>query len=172
MAVIHGQYGLAGTSKALQLGVHASDLQTLIHSDDQVDQNDYGDACYLQLWGSGEMLGFHFLTLTEGEGAVIEPAGKLLIFKDAVTVTAGDTAITVAERVELIGMVQVNADDWQADANGASQYICCTPIAFPRADNYYIYFVFFLESAASFNDAGGDDEVMYFRVFYRLDTRE
>lgn len=172
MAVIHGQYGTSGMSKALQLGVHASNWMILVHSDDQVDQNDYGDVTYEAFWGTGEMLAFHFLSSETGTGAVQTPAGTLMIFDDAVTVTAGDTAITSTERGALIGMVSVTADDWQSDANGASQYVCCTPIAFSKPLSQYHYFVWFHEDATSYNDAAEDDETLELKVWYRLDTRE
>ena len=176
MAVIGGKYAAAGHEKPFQLGIFETNYETLIHADDTVDQNEYGDHCYDYLDGSGEILGAHFVSYTDGEGAVNTPAGKLLIFNDEITVTAGDTAITTDERWCIIGWIQVSADDWQSDANGASVYYDCQPIAYPRSDDDHVpqryYFVWFHEDATGYNSEQGDDEVLAVNLFYRLDHRE
>lgn len=174
MAVIEGKYGTAGVAKPIQLGVFETSFLQLIGPDEQIDQNDYTDEISAQFWGSGEILGFNFFSAEDGAGDVQEPTGKLLIFNDAVSTAAGDTSITVAERADLIGIVQVNAADWQSDANGASVYYADQPVAFPRADSgaYYLYFVWFHEDAVSYNDGAGDDEYLMVKMIYRLDHRE
>jgi hypothetical protein len=166
--VIDGKYGTTGEAKPVQLGVFETGLILLVGTDDQVDQNDYGASNGVPLHGSGEMLGFVFMS--QG-GDILEPAGKLLIFDTAVTVTAGDTAITGTERSNIIGIVDVSASDWQADATAASQYICCQPVAFNH-DDTFTYFVWFHEDATSYNDGAQDEENLFVNVIYRLDHRE
>ena len=176
MAVIGGKYDAAGHEKPFQLGIFETGWLTLIQQDEIVDQNDYGDECYDYLDGSGEILGAHFISYTDGVGDVITPDGKLFIFNDEITLTAGDTAITLAERMDCVGYIQVTAADWQSDANGASVYYDCQPVAYPRSDDDHTpqryYFCFFLESAASYNTDAGDDEILMVNLYYRLDHRD
>jgi hypothetical protein len=167
MAVIDGRY--VSEARPVQLGIFETGLIELIGINEQVDQNDYGAHVTADLKGSGEILAACFMSTEDGTGAVQEPAGKLMIFNAAVTVAAGDTSITVAERSELIGMIDVSASDWQSDANGASQSILVQPIPYDTND---LYLVWFHEDATSFNDGAGDDEQLEVNLMYRLDHRE
>lgn len=164
MAVIGGRY--VGEERPVQLGIFETGLTELVGINEQVDQNDYGAHVAIDIHGSGEILGAMFLS---SGGDILQVAGQLMIFNAAVTIAAGDTSITVAERSELCGMIEVSASDWQADANGASQYIYKQPVAFNTND---LYLAFFLESATSINSAAGDDEQLEVNLFYRLDHRE
>ncbi|MEJ2688281.1 MAG: hypothetical protein P8124_14095, partial [Gammaproteobacteria bacterium] len=165
MAVIGGKYGTTGEERPLQLGIFESGVTELVGINEQVDQNDYGAHVAVNLHGSGEILGAHFVS---SGGDVLQVAGDLLIFNAAVTVAAGDTSITLAERRELCGIISISASDWQADANGASQYIYSQPVAYNTND---LYLVFFLTSATSINSAAEDDEILEVNLFYRLDHR-
>ena len=166
MAIIGGKYDTEGEERPFQLGIFESDVTELVGADEQVDQNDYGAHVAVNLHGSGEVLGAHFIS---SGGDILTPAGKLLIFNAAVTVAAGDTSITLTERRELCGWIEVAASDWQSDANGASVYYESQPVAYDDDD---LYMVWFHEDATSINSDAQDDEVLEVNLFYRLDHRE
>ena len=145
----------------------------LVGADEQVDQNDYGGSVALTLGDgirpvSGEFLAFCFYTRETGTGAVLSPAGTLLLLDADPAVSAGDTAITAAERITVLAHVTVAASDWITDANGGSVYIYNQPIPFHNLQT--IYAVWFHEDATSFNDGAGDDETLDFNAWYRRDT--
>jgi hypothetical protein len=151
---------------------------TLIGANNQVDQNDYGASVELELATaagthtnrpvSGEILHLTFMTYETGSGAVLYPAGTLLIFASNPSVTAGDTAVTLAGRAQVIAQVTVAATDWQRDANGATATIYDQPVAFPPRSSLYL--AWFHEDATSFNDAAGDDEILLVTAYIRRDS--
>jgi hypothetical protein len=104
----------------------------------------------------------------DGSGAVQTPAGWLYIFDADPTISSGDTSMSAAERVTVLGRLEVEADDWDADANGGTAYIYDTPVAFHSLST--LYFVFKLTSATGMNDAAGDDEQLEFNFWYRRDS--
>jgi hypothetical protein len=143
----------------------------LIGINEQVDQNDYCAAVSVTLGAepvSGEILSFCFYSLESGSGAVQTPAGWLYILDTNPVIASGDTAIGAANRPTILGRVQVEAGDWEADANGATAYIVDTPVAFH--DLTVLWFTFKLTSATSLNDAAGDDEYLQFNAWYRRDS--
>jgi hypothetical protein len=148
-------------------------LTELIGINEQVDQNDYSGSIGVTLGTgnepiSGELLSVCFYSTEDGSGSVQQPEGYLYVLDADPAVTSGDTAITAAERVTVLGRVQLAAADWDADANGACAYIYDTPIAFH--DVTALYFVFKLTSATSLNDGSGDDEQLEFNAWYRRDS--
>jgi hypothetical protein len=148
-------------------------LTELIGADEQVDQNDYAGSAAVTLGDgirpcSGELLSFAFFSTETGTGAVQTPAGILLILDADPATAAGDTAITAAERITILGHVAVAAADWQSDANGASAFIYNRPIPFHNLQT--LYFLWFHEDAASLNDAGGDNEILQVKAWYRRDS--
>ena len=145
----------------------------LVGADEQVDQNDYGASVAITLGDgvrpvSGEILSFMFYTHTTGSGAVLEPTGTLLILDADPAASAGDTDLAAAENLTILGAVNVEAADWTADANGARACIVDTPIPFHNLQTLYAVWLHTL--ATSFNDAGGDDEIMSMNAWYRRDT--
>ena len=144
----------------------------LVGADEQVDQNDYGASVSVDLPGglpiSGEFLHFTFYSRETGTGAVQTPAGSLFILDADPATTAGDTAITAAERLTVIAEVPVAAADWQSDANGGSVTVHDKPVAFHGLTT--LYFLWFHEDATSLNDGAGDDEILEFNAWYRRDT--
>jgi hypothetical protein len=159
-------------SAILEAGVTA-----LIGKDQQVDQNDYGASVAITLGiasrtdepVSGEILSFAFYSTEEGSGSVQTPAGYLLLFDANPAISAGDTAITAAEHRTILGIVEVEADDWVlSDANGATAYIHDCPVAFH--DLSTLYAAWFHNDATSHNDAAGDDERLDFNFWYRRDS--
>ena len=148
-------------------------LTELVGADEQVDQNDCSGsvACTLGDWvrpNSGEFLSFLFVTGETGTGAILTPAGRLLLFDADPAIASGDTSITLAERRTLIGQVTVLASDWITDANGGSAYIYSQPIPFHNLQT--VYAVWFHEDATSINSAAGDDETLEFNAWYRRDS--
>lgn len=145
-------------------------LTELIGIDEQVDQNDYGASVGVALGGtySGEILHVTLYTSETGTGAILTPAGWLLVFDADPTIAAGDTSISAAERQTLIGQISVLAADWIADANGASATIQCQPLAFHSLAT--LWFAWFHTDAVSFNDLAGDDEMLDFNFWYRRDS--
>jgi len=148
-------------------------LTELVGADEQVDQNDYGASVALTLGdgvrpNSGEFLSFAFYTTETGTGAILTPQGTLLLLDADPAVAAGDTSITAAERVTVLGHVKVLAGDWKGDANGASAYIYNQPLPFHNLQT--LYAVWFHEDATTINSAAGDDEILQFNAWYRRDS--
>lgn len=148
-------------------------LTELVGKDEQVDQNDYGGSVAVTLGDgvrpvSGELLSFAFFSTEEGTGAVQTPAGTLLILDADPAVSAGDTSITAAERLTVLGHVSIAAADWQTDANGGSNFVYDQPVPFHNLQA--LYFVWFHEDATSYNDGAGDDEVLEVKAWYRRDS--
>ena len=150
-------------------------LTALIGKDEQVDQNDYGASVAIDVSApgsqpaSGEILSFAFYSTEEGSGAVQTPDGYLILMDANPAVTAGDTAITAAEHVTILGIVTVESADFiVSDANGATAYIYDTPVPFHHLAT--LYAVWFHASATSYNDAAGDDERLRFNCWYRRDS--
>jgi hypothetical protein len=145
-------------------------LTELVAAGEQVDQNDYGASVGVALAerASGVILSFAFYTRTTGIGAVLTPAGSLYVLAADPALAAGDTSMSAAGRQTVVGQVPVAAGDWKSDTNGASVCITNTPIPFHALDT--LYFAWFHEDAAAFNDAGGDDEILEFDFWYRRDS--
>jgi len=158
--------------------IQATGLLTLIDSDAQVDQNDYGASVEIALDAvagsyankpiSGEILHATFISTETGTGAVRIPAGVLFLLSTDPAVTAGDTAMIAAAHASVIGQIEVETTDWKADANGATAAIYNKPIAFHALTS--IWAVWFHEDATSLNDAAGDDELLRVNLWIRRDT--
>jgi hypothetical protein len=145
-------------------------LNELIGINDQVDQNDYGGSVAITLGTqpvSGEILAFAFYSTEAGSGAVLQPTGKLILLDADPATATGDTALLAAEHITVLGIVDVAAAHWIADANGAVAHIVDTPIPFHRLSS--IYAVWKHTLATGYNDAAGDDEQLQFNAWYRRD---
>ena len=77
----------------------------------------------------------------------------------------GDTALTAAEWVTVIGRVTVEAGDWTTDANGGVAFIYDNPVYFHDVST--LYFVWFHTDATDLNDAAGDDEQLEFNGLFQ-----
>lgn len=117
--------------------------------------------------GSGEILSVLLVATENGTGAVLTPAGKLLIFDADPNPTAGDADLAAAEWPTVIGAVPVDVADWIADANGAVAFIIDTPVPFHHLSA--LYFVWLHEDATPFNSAAGDNEQLEINAWYRLE---
>jgi hypothetical protein len=149
--------------------IQEAGLTELIGINEQVDQNDYcgSVAVSLQARCSGEILDVTFYTTEDGTGAVRTPAGTLFVFDANPSISSGDTAMSAAARVTIIGQVTIASTDWVSDANGASAHKQVA-IAFHNLSTLYLAFL--LTSANAFNDAAGDDEQMEANLWYRRDS--
>ena len=147
-------------------------LTELVGINEEVNTSDFGGSVEVALEGeqpiSGEILSFTFFATEDGSGAVQDSAGKLLILDADPAVAAGDTALAAAEWPTVIGMVDVDEDDWIVDANGGVAYIYNQPVPFHSVAS--LFFVWYHEDATDLNDAAGDDEQLEFNFWYRRDS--
>lgn len=145
-------------------------LTELIGADEQVDQDEYGGSVGIALGTgvSGELLHVTLYAKETGTGAVLTPEGVLYFFDADPSISPGDTEMSAADRESVIGQIPVAAADWESDANGASVSVFNKPVAFHAVSTLYV--VWFHTDATSFNDAGGDDEVLEFNGWYRRDS--
>lgn len=144
-------------------------ITEIIGINEQIDQNDYAASVGLALGGtySGEILNVALFSTEDGTGTVLTPSGHLLIFDADPAIAAGDTSITNAEWLTLIGKVTVAAADWISDANGAYAYYEPS-ISFHALST--LYFGWLHTDATSYNDSAGDDEQLEFNIWYRRDS--
>jgi hypothetical protein len=142
----------------------------LIGINEKVDQNDYSGSVEVALQArcSGEILAVMFYSTEDGSGSVQSPEGWLYVLDADPAIASGDTAMTAAERVTVLGRVKLEAADWETDANGGTAYIYDTPIPFHNCTS--LFFAFKLTSATSLNDGAGDDEQLEFNFWYRRDS--
>jgi len=142
----------------------------LIGINEAVAQNQHSASVAITLGTqpvSGELLSFAFYSQESGSGAVLQPTGKLILLDADPASAAGDSALTAAEQLTILGVVDVAAGDWVADTGGAVAYIVDTPIPFHRLSS--IYAVWKHTLATGYNDAAGDDESLNFNAWYRRD---
>ena len=147
-------------------------LTELVGINEQVDQSDYSGSVAVTLDAtiprSGEILSVCLYSTEDGSGAVQTPAGRLLVLDADPAVSSGDTSITAAEWVTVLGHIKVLSGDWLTDANGGIAYVHDVPI--PFHDLNTLYFVWFHEDATSLNSAAGDDEQLQMNCWYRQDS--
>lgn len=143
-------------------------LTELIGKDEEVNTDDYGGSVAVALGAqiSGEIVQFGFYTTEDGTGAVLTPSGILFILDADPAIAVGDTAMTAAERVTVLGQVWVGSGDWSSDANGGSAFVVDQPVSFHSLET--LYFAWLHTDATDFNDAGGDDEVLRVNFWYRM----
>lgn len=145
-------------------------LTELVGINEQVDQNDYSGSVEVALGGtySGEILSVAFYATEDGTGAVQDSAGILYVFDADPSISSGDTAMSVAERVTVLGKVAIAAGDWDTDANGGLAYVSNVVIPFHALAS--LFFVWKHLDATGLNDAAGDDEQLEFNFWYRRES--
>ena len=143
-------------------------LLELVGINEQIDSGDFsGSVSYTfttSNLASGELLSFAFFATEDGSGAVLPSAGYLLIFDADPNPTSGDTALTAAEWLTLIGKVEIKATDWITDANGGLAFIHDVPIPFHGVST--LYFVWMHNDATAINSAAGDDEQLELNAWF------
>jgi hypothetical protein len=150
--------------------IQEAGVTELIGVDEKVDQNDYCGSVAITLAAlcSGEILSVCFYSTEDGTGGVQQCEGWLYFFDANPAIASGDTTITAAARVTVLGRVKLESTDWEADTNGATAYIYDTPVPFHSLSTIYVAFK--LTSATSLNDAAGDDEQLEVNFWYRRDS--
>lgn len=145
-------------------------LTELVGINEEVSTDDYSASVGVALGGtySGEILSFTFYATEDGTGAIQDSAGILYIFDADPTISSGDTSMTAAERVTVIGQVDVEAGDWVTDANGGSASIKDQPVPFHALAT--LYFAWFHTDAQDLNDVAGDDEQLEMNFHFRRDS--
>jgi hypothetical protein len=145
-------------------------LTELVGINEQVDQNDYSGSVEVALGGtySGEILSVAFYATEDGTGAVQDSAGILYVFDADPSIASGDTAMTAAERVTVLGKLSIGAADWDADTGGGLAYVNTSPIPFHALAS--LFFVWKHLDATSLNDAAGDDEQLEFNFWYKRES--
>lgn len=144
-----------------------TDLTEIIDKDDtEVSQNDYSKSVSIALGAtmSGEIIGVGLVASELGSGAVPTRAGYLYVFISDPTVSAGDTALALADWQSKPKRVAIT--DWTSDANGGMCYVT-TAIPFAAVDTLYLVFQ---NLGAAINDAAGDDEELHVYLVIRRDS--
>jgi hypothetical protein len=152
--------------------IAGSGLTELIGKDEQVDQNEYSASVALDvgiddLPSSGEILSLVLVSIETGSGAVLTPAGNLILLDADPEAAAGDTALSAAEWQTVLGIVTIEAADWISDTGGAAVF---KQIAIPFHHLTSLYAVWDHTDATSYNDAAGDDEELHLNLWYRRDS--
>lgn len=144
----------------------------------------YSDSNTLPISGgpiSGKIKSLMLSSGLAGTGAVQGGTGQVIFFDADPAITAGDTAMTVAESKTVIGVVQVVAADWVGDAVAKVAYIDGRQVAanlrasggldipFHSLSNIYVAFLN-TDGTATWNSAAGDDENLDINVWYQRET--
>src|SRR5678816_2662728 len=107
-------------------------LTELIGINEQVDASEYCASVGVSLSGGPldiEIMAIALYSTEDGTGAVQQPAGKLLILDADPSTTAGDTTLSAADFVTVLGRIDIAAEDWHADTTGAlAYYTCAIPV--------------------------------------------
>ncbi len=120
--------------------------------------------------GSGEILSFMLASHENGDGAVNTPAGAIMFFDADPNVAAGDVNLAAigAEHATIIGMTQIQAGEWDSDANGA---VVVKTVAIPFHALSTIYAVFRnTDASVTWNNGAANNEVLDINVWYRRDS--
>jgi len=113
---------------------------------------------------SGEIVSVALYATEDGSGAVQQVTGNVLFLSADPAVSAGDTAISAAEWLTVIGGTAVTSANWAADANGGIGYVVT---GIPFTDLSAMYAVMKFDASSAMNDAGGDDEQLELKVRIR-----
>jgi hypothetical protein len=145
-------------------------LTELVGINEQVDQNDYSGSIGVSLGAtmSGEILAVAFYATEDGTGAVQDSAGILYVLDADPSIASGDTAMSAAARVTVIGKLAIGAADWDTDINGGLAYVSNAPIPFHALST--LYFVWKHLDATALNDAAGDDEQLEFNFWFKRES--
>ncbi len=147
-------------------------LTELVGINEEVNTSDYSGSVGVALAAgpcSGEILSLALYATEDGSGGVQDSAGTLIILDADPAIASGDTAMTAAEWLTVIGHIGVATGDWSVDANGGCAFINDDPIFFHNLSA--LYFVWFHTDAQDLNDAGADDEQLEFNFWYRIEAQ-
>ena len=133
---------------------------------------DYSNTADLSLGGtfSGEILSVLLVSSETGAGTIQTGRGVVFFFDADPNVVAGDTDLAAAgaEHKTIIGMVKIEAGDWDSDANGAS---VMATVAIPFHAIGTVYAVYRnTDGSAVWNLNTDDDELLDINVWFRRDS--
>ncbi len=135
---------------------------------------EYSATADLSLSGtkSGEILSFMLTSsvVSGGSGEVQTGKGVVMFFDADPNTTSGDTALAAngAEHKTIIGQVQIEADEWDEDASGATLF---KQVAIPFHALGTIFCVYRnTDTTAVWNSAGADNEELHINVWFRRDS--
>lgn len=146
--------------------VFETDVLELVSKDEQIDQHDYGksiEVVSVPSAISGEVLSVT-LYASKSSGAIQDSAGHVLVFDEDPVISAGDTALTIAQRRKLLADIAVSAGDWLTDtSSGHASILLESPVYFGSTDTLKLWAAWYHTDAVSLNDAPTDDEVLEIR---------
>ncbi len=132
----------------------------------------FSNAASIVLTGtqSGEFLTSTFLYSASGATANIKtPGGYVYFFSGCPAVTAGCTTLAASDYSNIFGRIPLGITDWDSDsACYAAAVVHDKPIPFPSSSK--VWCAFKLTTAACFNDATEDEELLDMILTYRRDS--
>lgn len=144
--------------------IKTTDTLELIGVDEQVAQNDWGEAVPFTLRPEdidGKVMSFVMtsrLLTTGGTGTILLPSGLLTVFSADPGITVGDAALGVDVGETILGTVAIATGDWTAQAAGA--WLNKQDLFIPFFPLKILYFAFFWTLAGTINSATDDDEII------------
>ena len=144
--------------------IRPTDTLELIGKDEQVAQDDWGEAAPFTLRpedSNGMVLSFVLtsrLNTTGGTGTILLPSGKLAVFSEDPGITVGDVALGVDVGGTILGTVDIATGDWTTQAAGA--WANKQELNLPFFPLKTLYFAFFWTLAGTINSATSDDEII------------
>ncbi len=154
--------------------IKTTDTLELIGQDEQVAQNDWGEAVPFTLRPEdidGKVLSFVMtsrLLTTGGTGTILLPSGLLAVFSADPGISVGDAALGVDVGETILGTVDIATGDWTTQAAGA--WVNKQSLNLPFFPLKTLYFAFFWTLAATINSAGTDNEIIEMKA--QLETTE
>ena len=146
--------------------IEVTAVAELVGINDAVAASQYTNSVQIPLPStiSGEIISVALYSTEDGSGAVQAVNGTLVFLSADPAVSAGDTALTAAEWLTVIGTVSITSANWVSDAGGGCAYRWVS-VPFTAIGSLYAVMLFVASSAM--NDAGGDDEQLEIKVRIR-----
>lgn len=144
-------------------------LTELIGINEQVAQNEYSGSIGIPLGDtySGEILNITIIQTEDDAGDILAGSGVLFIYDTDPTISSGDSAMTAADAVTVIGKVDIFAGDWEVDANSGVVHKTVA-IGFHSVSS--LYFAYKHTGATTINSGASDDEQFEINFEYRRDS--
>jgi len=156
--------------------ITTSGVVELVGKDETLAPTNYAGSVEIPLdangSASGEILGVTLIQREEGSGSLLSVDGDLIILNADPSIAANAVTLGAAAAIwqSIVGAIPIANSDWRPtsteDANG--QYVHKIQ-AIPFESARSLWATFFLASATTMNDAGGDDEILECILRYRRD---
>ncbi len=145
--------------------VKTTDTLELIGVDEQVAQNDWGEAVPFTLRPEdidGKVMSFvltsRIADATGGTGTILLPSGLLAVFSDDPAISVGDAELASGVSNTILGTVAIATGDWTSQTLGA--WVNKQDLFIPFFPLKTLYFAFFWTLAGTINSATDDDEIL------------